>query len=133
VTGPKAGVNAAPRSTILVVDDDHAIRTMVVRVLSNAHEVIAAADPHEALAVVAKQTTIDLLLLDVMLPSMTGFDLAKRLHLLPPCARSKVIFLSALDTPADKIRGIQAGARSYITKPFTLDDLVSKVNKTLIR
>jgi DNA-binding response OmpR family regulator len=120
-----------PRRHILVVDDDAAIRSMVTRVLSLNYRVTAASDPHEALAIAGREPAIDLLLLDVMMPAMNGFDLAKRLRLLPSCSNARVVFLTARDFPSDKIKGIQAGARSYIIKPFAIDDLLSRVKKAL--
>ena len=133
MTGPQAGSPASQRSHVLVVDDDAAIRNLVVRVLSTDYRATAAADPHEALASASHETAIDLLILDVMMPGMDGFELAKRLRLLPSCAKARVIFLTARDTPGDKIKGIQAGARSYVTKPFTIDDLKARVKKALSR
>ena len=119
------------RHHILVVDDEAAIRTMVARVLGAKYRVTAVSNPHEALAVAGQLQTINLLVLDVMMPGMDGFDLAKRLRLLPSCAKAAILFLTARDTAADKIKGIQAGARNYITKPFAIDDLTARVKKAL--
>jgi DNA-binding response OmpR family regulator len=130
MSGPQTG-NAIPRRHVLVVDDDAAIRTMVARILSLSYKVTPASDPREALAIAGREVTIDLLLLDVMMPGMNGFDLAKQLRLLPSCASARVIFLTARDFPGDKIKGIQAGARSYIIKPFLIDDLLTRVKKAL--
>jgi DNA-binding response OmpR family regulator len=133
MTGPKVG-NPPPQSShVLVVDDDSAIRNMVVRVLGTSYRVSAAADPHEALATAGREAAIDLLILDVMMPGMNGFELAKRLRLLPSCAKARYMFLTARDTPADRIKGIQSGACSYVTKPFTINDLIARVNKALNR
>ncbi|GEM_PF-1289413 len=128
MSGPQTG---SSRRRILVVDDDAAIRNMVTRVLSLGYDTIAASAPHEALAIAGGEERIDLLLLDVMMPGMNGFDLAKRLRLLPSCANARLIFLTARDFPGDKIKGIQAGARSYIIKPFVIDDLLARVKKAL--
>lgn len=121
------------RAHILVVDDDLAIRTMVGKILSRNYRVTTVADPHEALALAGREAAFDLLLLDVMMPGMNGFDLAKRLRLLPSCAKASCVFLTARDTPGDKIKGIQAGARSYMTKPFSIDELLARVKKALGR
>ncbi len=130
MSGANAG-SASLRRHILVVDDDDAIRTMVAKVLGLSYRVTPTSDPHEALAIAGRETVIDLLLLDVMMPNMNGFDLAKRLRLLPSCANARVVFLTARDFPSDKIKGIQAGARSYIIKPFAIDDLLARVKKAL--
>lgn len=119
------------RHHILVVDDEAAIRAMVARVLGNHYRVTAVAGPHEALAAAAHEEQINLLLLDVMMPGMDGFDLAKRLRLLPSCAKAPIMFLTARDAAGDKIKGIQAGARNYITKPFAIEDLTARVKKAL--
>jgi two-component system OmpR family response regulator len=115
----------------LVVDDEEAIRAMVARVLGAKYNVTAVSSPREALAVAGQQSIISLMLLDVMMPGMDGFDLAKRLRLLPSCAKAPIVFLTARDAAGDKIKGIQAGARNYITKPFSIDDLVARVKKAL--
>ncbi len=133
MTGPQAGSPQLQRRHVMVVDDDTAIRNMVVRVLSTSYRLSAAADPNEALATAGREAAIDLLILDVMLPGMNGFELALRLRLLPSCAKARVMFLTARDTPADKIKGIQAGARNYITKPFSIDDLKARVTRALTR
>jgi DNA-binding response OmpR family regulator len=119
------------RHHILVVDDEAAIRTMVAKVLGAHYRVSAASSPHEALALAGKEQTVNLILLDVMMPGMDGFDLAKRLKLLPSCAKAPIMFLTARDAAGDKIKGIQAGARSYITKPFKIEDLTARVKKAL--
>lgn len=130
MSGPQTG-NPSPRRHVLVVDDDAAIRNMVARVLSLSYAVTPASEPHEALAIAGREPVIDLLLLDVMMPGMDGFELAKRLRMLPSCSNARVIFLTARDFPGDKIKGIQAGARSYITKPFVIEDLLARVKKAL--
>jgi len=124
----------APTSStrrILVVDDEAAIRTMVARVLSAQYQVTTASTPHEALAIAAQLERLDLLILDVMMPGMDGFELAKQLRLIPSCAKAPIVFLTARDAAGDKIKGIQAGARNYITKPFSIDDLKARVKKAI--
>jgi len=116
---------------IIVVDDEPAIRTMVARVLGTQYQVTAAANAHEALAVAGKIDRVSLLILDVMMPGMDGFELAKQLRLLPSCAKTPIMFLTARDAAGDKIKGIQAGARNYITKPFSIDDLKARVKKAI--
>ena len=130
MTGHEPG-SPAPRRHVFVVDDDAAIRNMVVRLLNINYRVTSAADPHEALAVASRESVIDLLLLDVMMPGMNGFELAKQLRLLPSCEKACLIFLTARDLPGDKIKGIQAGARNYIVKPFVIEDLLTRVKKAL--
>ncbi len=129
-----SGATTTPRNSnlhILVVDDEPAIRTMVSRILGVRYQVTAAASAHEALAVATKIDRISLLILDVMMPGMDGFELAKQLRTLPSCAKAPIMFLTARDAAGDKIKGIQAGARNYITKPFSIDDLMARVKKAI--
>ncbi len=127
-----AGTNPPDlRRHVLVVDDEAAIRTMVARVLGNHYRITAVSSPLEALTAAAREEQINLLLLDVMMPGMDGFELAKRLRLLPSCAKAPIMFLTARDAAGDKIKGIQAGARNYITKPFSIEDLTQRVKKAL--
>lgn len=129
-----SGTPASPQSqthNILVVDDEPAIRTMVSRVLNAHYRVTAAANAHEALAIASKMDRWSLLILDVMMPGMDGFELARQLRMLPSCAKAPIMFLTARDAAGDKIKGIQAGARNYITKPFSIDDLKARVKKAI--
>jgi DNA-binding response OmpR family regulator len=119
------------RRHILVVDDDPAIRTMILRILGVNYQVTGASGPHEAIAVAGRVEAFDLVILDVMLPEMDGFELAKRLRFVPSCAKAPIIFITASDTPKDKIKAIQAGARSFVAKPFSIDELQARVKRAL--
>lgn len=119
-----------PKKRILIADDDPAISRLLERVLERDFDVICASDGGGALAL-ADQLKPQLLILDVMMPGMDGFVLAQKIRLIPHLRQVPIIFLTARDGPLDTIKGIQAGARHYLTKPFKIDDLVSKVRKTL--
>lgn len=121
------------RARVLVAEDDPAIASLLERALRAEFEVMLAADGPEALAIASKDPPPDLALLDVMLPGIDGFGLAQRFKLLPQIRRLPVIFVTALDTPQDKIKAIQAGGRAYITKPFKLSDVLAKVHSALGR
>jgi len=121
---------SAPRKRILVADDDPAIGRLLERVLNREFDVIVASDGRGALAL-ATQVKPHLMILDVMMPAMDGFALAAQIRLIPELKAIPIIFLTARDTPLDTIKGIQAGARHYLTKPFKIDDLTAKVKKTL--
>lgn len=116
---------------VLVAEDDPSIRELLERCLSREYEVMVAKDGHEALALATKKPHPHLVLLDVMMPGVDGFGVAARLKMAPDTKRIPVIFLTAKDGAQDVIRGIQAGARHYITKPFTVSDVLSKVKKAL--
>ncbi|MEI7625931.1 MAG: response regulator transcription factor [Actinomycetota bacterium] len=115
---------------ILVVDDEPNIADVVSMALRyQGFEVMTAGTGEEALAAVSTFKP-DLLVLDVMLPDMEGFDVAERLG----AQRSGVpiIFLTARDATQDKVRGLTTGGDDYVTKPFSLEELVARV-RTILR
>lgn len=120
----------AQKKRILVADDDPAISRLLERILGRDYDVVVASDGGGALAL-ADTCSPQLLILDVMMPGMDGFVLAQKIRLLPHLKGVPIIFLTARDGPLDTIKGIQAGARHYLTKPFKIEDLVAKVKKTL--
>jgi DNA-binding response OmpR family regulator len=120
-----------PLKRIVIAEDDPAIGTMLVKVLSQFYEVVVTNDGASAVAAASKQPPPDLLLLDVMMPGMDGHAVAAAVRLLPGLKSVPIIFLTAKTGPAEVIKGIQSGARHYITKPFKIDDLVQRVKKAL--
>jgi two-component system OmpR family response regulator len=115
---------------ILVVEDDAQIREMLQKILSKDYAVVTAADGKQALVLAAKSKP-DLLMLDVMLPEIDGFDLAAKVRATEGLKKVPIIFLTARDTARDTIKGIQVGAKHYITKPFNIKDVLAKVAKIL--
>jgi CheY-like chemotaxis protein len=122
---------AQQKKLILVAEDDPAIATLLTRILRQEYQVVHVTDGPAALARAAGEPRPDLLLLDIMMPGIDGLDVARRLRLNPELKRIPIIFLTAKTAPTDVIKGIQHGARSYITKPFKLDDVLAKVKKAL--
>jgi CheY-like chemotaxis protein len=125
---------AAPASTrpkILVVEDEEDVRAMVSRILGTFGEVTTARDGNEALTMLGAGPTPDVIVTDLMMPRMDGLSLAKELKKVPHLSRVPVVMLTARSRPGDMIEGINAGARSYVTKPFKADDLIAKVKKAL--
>lgn len=101
---------------LLVVDDDDSIRTSLENYLCrNGYEVVLAQDGNEALAV-ARKNRPDLVVLDVMLPGMNGYECCRRLKEIDPAL--PVIFLSAKGDIVDKATGFGQGGDDYITKPL---------------
>ncbi len=123
--------STAARKRILVAEDDPAIATLIVRSLEKRYDIVLAEDGMGALAKAGTPPLPDLLLLDVMMPGLDGFTVAQRVKLLPGLERVPIIFITARDAPSDMVKGIQLGARSYITKPFKLDELLGKVKNAL--
>jgi DNA-binding response OmpR family regulator len=121
---------AKPKKRVLIAEDDPAISRMLEKVLCREYEVVLTADGREAVASAAKVPP-HLLLLDIMMPGLDGLSVARQIREMPRTKNVPIIFLTAKDGPMDVIKGIQFGARHYITKPFKIDDLIAKVKKVL--
>src|SRR4051794_18893604 len=116
---------------ILVVDDEPSIRDVISMALRyQGFEVETAESGRAALAAV-RSFRPHLMVLDIMLPDMEGFEVAERLG----AQRSSVpiIFLTARDTTEDKVRGLTTGGDDYVTKPFSLEELVARIRTVLRR
>ncbi|MGV8082256.1 MAG: response regulator transcription factor [Coriobacteriia bacterium] len=118
-------------ANILVVEDDPIIRQTVEYSLKRAgFGVRSVADGGEALRA-AHEFRPDLVLLDLMLPGMDGYEIAERLR--AGDKETAIIMVTALDTERDKVRGLDAGADDYVTKPFSTDELLARVRANLRR
>lgn len=118
---------------ILVVEDEDAIREMLIMVLEQAGlQVSAAASAEEALGALA-ENRVDLLVLDWMLPGMSGVELARRLKRESSYKELPIILLTARGEEEDKIRGLEIGADDYITKPFSPKELVARIKAVMRR
>lgn len=119
-----------PKKRILVAEDDDSIAVMLLKMLETRYQVHRVRNGAEALAV-AEQFKPNAVLLDVMMPGLDGYATAQRLRLLPNMKNVSLIFLTAKGGAMDVVKGIQAGARFYVTKPFKMDDLLAKVRKAV--
>jgi two-component system cell cycle response regulator len=117
---------------ILVVDDIPAnVKLLEARLLAEYFEVLTADNALDALAI-CDTTQVDLILLDIMMPGMDGFEVCERLKANPKVAHIPVVMVTALDQPADRVRGLKAGADDFLTKPVNDLQLISRV-KSLLR
>ncbi len=120
-------------SKILVVDDETAIRDMIVMALEMAgFECLEAADGKEAHPLIIDQKP-DLILLDWMMPHVSGIELARRLKQDELTASIPVIMLTAKGEEDNKIQGLESGADDYITKPFSPRELIARLKAVLRR
>jgi len=125
------GEPPARAARVLVVDDEPNISALLsatlrlvefeVRVVDSGHRALVAVEDFEP----------DLVVLDVMLPDLDGFDVAKRLR--ATGSRVPVLFLTARDAVEDRISGLSAGADDYVTKPFSLEEVVLRIRAILRR
>ena len=121
------------RLNVLVVEDEDAIRGMLVMVLEQSgFKSIAAADAEEAQKVL-DDFSPDLILLDWMLPGISGVEWARRLKKEPIYRDLPIIVLTARGEEEDKVRGLEIGADDYITKPFSPKELVARIRAVLRR
>ena len=119
----------APR--ILVVDDEPNIRDLLVTSLRFAgYQVRAVGNGAQTISAVLEEEP-DLIILDVMLPDMNGFSVTKRLR--GAGYTAPILFLTAKDETEDKIEGLNAGGDDYVTKPFSLDEIVARLQAILRR
>jgi two-component system, OmpR family, response regulator len=119
-------MNTVRTMRILVAEDESRMAELLRRGLSEeGHAVCVAGDGRVALSI-AKDASFDLIVLDVMLPGLDGFEIAKRLR--ADRIQTPVLMLTARDTTADIVKGLNLGADDYLTKPFSLEVLLARVN-----
>ncbi len=126
-----ASPGQAPEARLLVVEDDPNIIELLSASLRYAgFEVHTATDGARALTV-AREVRPDLIVLDVMMPGIDGFEVVRRLR--EEGRRSPVLFLTARDAVEDKITGLTVGGDDYVTKPFSLDEVIARIRAVLRR
>lgn len=117
---------------LLIEDEENLANVLALNLRMENYTVSIAQRGNEALDVFNKQhTNIDLIILDVMLPDMTGFDLCKKFKTTEP--ELPVLFLTAKAQTSDKITGLKLGADDYLTKPFDLEELMLRIANLLKR
>jgi two-component system response regulator MprA len=128
---PPLSDKAERTAQVLVVDDEPRMLSMMRRVLeADGYRVVLAGDGRAALEILRGSETIDLMILDVMMPDLDGFDvcrMARRESLVP------ILMLTARDAGADKVTGLDCGADDYVVKPFENDELMARVRALLRR
>ncbi len=117
-------------ATILVVEDEAEIAALLRSYLErDGHRVLAASDGEAALTHI-EHGSVDLVVLDIMLPRLDGWEVLRRLRAVAPIP---VIMLTARDQEEDKVRGLELGADDYVTKPFSPREVAARVRAVLRR
>jgi adenylate cyclase len=117
----------APKGTILVIDDGpETLRLLTATLVDEGYEVCRSVDGSFALGRI-HDIQPDLILLDVMMPGLDGYQICERLKADPTTSAIPVIFLSAVDQAQDKVKGFDLGAVDYITKPFQIEEVLARV------
>ena len=118
---------------IVIAEDERDIRDLIAFTLRFAgHEVVAATNGEEAVELAEKENP-DLILLDVRMPRMTGYDACRAIKAKPQFVDTPVVFLSAKGQESEIDTGMAAGAEEYMLKPFAPDQLTSRVAEILAR
>ena len=117
---------------ILLVDDEEPVRSLVAATISSdgRYQLLEARDGREALEVACREKP-DLILLDILMPGMDGFEVCRRLKASPQMRDTCIIMLTALAQEAERQQGKEAGADDYFTKPFSPTALLRKVEEVL--
>jgi two-component system OmpR family response regulator len=137
--GHDTSAAATAEVNLLVVDDEPTVRELLCAALRHAGFTVAAAGTGQEALDRAREVSPDLVLLDVMLPDLDGFEVIRRLrerHRPAPAPRTghiPVVFLTARDATQDKIEGLVLGGDDYVTKPFDLQELIARIRAVLRR
>ncbi len=115
------------KSTILAIDDDPIILDIYGAILNDLYDVTLAVSGEEALSMLDLNPKIDLILLDIMMPGMNGYDVCAKIRANPKLAHVKVILVSAKSLVEERLQGYEIGADDYITKPFEEEELLAKI------
>ncbi|MFA6758693.1 MAG: hybrid sensor histidine kinase/response regulator [Bacteroidales bacterium] len=114
--------------SVLIIDDVDANVLLLKLLISKAgYKILTATNGQEAIKLV-EENNPDLILLDIMMPIMDGHEVAKKLKEMPDKANIPIIFLSALSSTEDIVKGFKLGAADYITKPFNKEELLTRIN-----
>jgi len=116
---------------ILLVDDEEEILAFLERILNTRYKIFKATTGQEALAILAAEA-VQLVVSDVMMPEMDGFELCRKIKSDKRTSHIPVILLTALTGEEDQLKGLKTGASDYITKPFNADMLNAKINNLLV-
>ena len=120
----------AAQSKILIVDDDPDIRKVLRLLLQALYQISEASDGAEAVRMIQEEKDTDLIILDVMMPGMDGYDTCDALR---AYTNAPVLFLTAKSAEADRISAYRSGGDDFLSKPFSQDELLAKVSSLLRR
>ncbi len=121
------------KPTVLIVEDEEALSTLLQYNLDKeGYRILSASDGEEA-AMMVRETTPDLVLLDWMLPGLSGIELCRRLRGRPETRNLPIIMITARGEESDRIRGLDTGADDYVTKPFSMTELLARIRAVMRR
>jgi two-component system, OmpR family, alkaline phosphatase synthesis response regulator PhoP len=119
------------KKRILIVDDEpNIVISLEFLMKREGYETTVAADGEAALAAMSRERA-DLVILDIMLPKLNGFDVCERIRAEPGWRETKIVMLTAKGRDTDLAKGLRLGADAYVTKPFSTQDLLVQVRRLL--
>ncbi|MCU0641126.1 MAG: response regulator [Candidatus Margulisbacteria bacterium] len=117
------------KKVVLIVDDEPTIVTIIGDLLQlSGYDTLSAGDAEEAEQAIRAHRP-DLILLDVMMPKTSGFDLCRKLKATPDYKEIPIIFVSVMNKPEDLAKGKELGAADYVPKPFDPNDLLARIKR----
>jgi twitching motility two-component system response regulator PilH len=121
-------------TTVMIVDDSNALREIIAKMLRDSGiEVISAEDGVQALEKIEQLTQLDLVVLDIVMPNMNGYDLCRHIRKNPKTQNLPVVMCSSKSEEFDRYWGMKQGADAYISKPFRPEELLSTIKQLLRR
>jgi CheY-like chemotaxis protein len=130
-SGPAAGEASSHAPRILIADDNpQGVELLEAYLSETDYEIQTAADGEETLRKIAGWQP-DVILLDIMMPKISGFEVCKRLRANPATANIPVLMITALDQPSDVERAVEAGTTDFLTKPINKTELLLRVRSAL--
>lgn len=119
-------------SHILVIDDDPALLEQAELILEDSYQVSLATSGQMALSYLKQGNSTDLILLDILMPEMDGYETMAEIRKLPGCQDTPIIFLTGLSDSESELRCLDSGAVDYITKPFDVRILRARIERRLV-
>jgi CheY-like chemotaxis protein len=124
---PVSTLDAKGAHSILVVEDDDALRRLMVRALRTAYTVYEASNGEEAATMLDRHPNVDCVISDIMMPKLTGTGLAQKMKSDARLAKIPVVFVTAKKVVGEVVDGVKLNARTYLRKPFKLKELLDRV------
>ena len=121
-----------PKAHILIVDDDPALLEQAEMILDPFYQVSVAISGAQALTYLKREISVDLILLDILMPQMDGFDTMTAIRKIPGQQSTPIIFLTSLSDTESELHGLTAGAADYISKPFDSRILLARVQRCMM-
>ncbi len=122
-----------PSKHVLVVEDDEALRTLIEYNLGKEDFTVTTARDGEEALLKVEETKPDLVILDWMLPNVSGIEVCRRLRAKQATQSMPIIMLTARAEETDRVRGLETGADDYVVKPFSMEELVARIRAVLRR